>query len=132
MTDTLSEAARAIIAKKTLAHIATVGPNGEPFVTPVWVALDGDELVVNTALGRAKAKHFATDPRVAVSMTDPDNPYVVVAIRGTIVRFSTDGADEEIDALAKKYLGADSYPFRREGEVRVSVRIRTDHIAQQP
>lgn len=132
MTDVLTPAARAVIDKKVLAHIATIGPEGEPQVTPVWVTLDGDDLIINTALGRAKARNIATDPRVAVSMTDPDNPYVVIALRGTVVEFTTHGADDVIDALAKKYLGLDSYPMRREGEVRITARIRTDRIAQQP
>ena len=101
-------------------------------MSPVWVELDGDDIVVNTALGRAKARNLASDPRVAVSLTDPDDPYVLIAVRGTVVSFSTDGADEGIDRLAKKYLGADTYPFRREGEVRVAVRIRPDRISSQP
>jgi PPOX class probable F420-dependent enzyme len=132
VTDLLSPAAREIIAKKVLAHIATIGPDGEPQVTPVWVDLDGDDLIVNTALGRAKARNIATDPRVAISLTDPDNPYVVIALRGTVVEFTTSGADDIIDRLAQKYLGLATYPMRREGEVRITARIRTDRIAQQP
>jgi PPOX class probable F420-dependent enzyme len=132
MSDVLTPAARAIIDKKVLAHVATLGPNGEPQVTPVWIDLDGDDLIINTALGRAKARNLANDERVAVSLTDPDNPYVVIALRGTVVGFTTDGADAVIDQLAKKYLDMDEYPLRREGEVRVTVRIRTDRIAQQP
>ena len=132
MTDTFTPAARAIFAKRTLAHVATLGPEGEPNVTPVWVELDGDDIIINTSLGRAKARNLASDPRVAVSLTDPDDPYVAVAVRGTVVAFTTEGADEVIDRLAKKYLDLDAYPFRREGEVRVTVRIRPDRIAQQP
>jgi PPOX class probable F420-dependent enzyme len=132
MSDVLTDAARAVIEKKVLAHIATIGDGGEPQVTPVWVTLDGDDLIINTALGRAKARNIANDARVAISMTDPDNPYVVIALRGTVTEFTTNGADAVIDALAKKYLGLDTYPMRREGEVRVTARIRTDRIAQQP
>ena len=132
MSDILSDASRAIIAKKVLAHVASLGPEGEPHVTPVWVTLDGGDLIINTALGRAKARNLANDARVAVSLTDPDNAYSVIAVRGSVVGFTTDGADEVIDSLAKKYLDLDTYPFRREGEVRVTVRIRTDRIAQQP
>jgi PPOX class probable F420-dependent enzyme len=132
MSDTFSPATRAIFAKKVLAHVASLGPEGEPYVTPVWVELDGEDIVINTALGRAKARNLATDSRVAVSLTDPDDPYVCVAVRGSVVSFTTDGADEVIDRLAKKYLDADSYPYRREGEVRVTVRIHPDRIAQQP
>ena len=98
----------------------------------MWVELDGDDMVINTALGRAKARNLAADDRVAVSLTDPDDPHVVVAVRGTVVGFTTAGADEVIDRLAKKYLDADTYPFRREGEIRVTVRIRPDRIALQP
>ena len=132
MPDTFSPATRAIFAKKVLAHVASLGPEGEPHVTPVWVELDGDDILINTALGRAKARNLASDSRVAVSLTDPDDPSVCVAVRGTVVQFTTDGADEVIARLARKYTGADSYPFRREGEVRVTVRIRPDRIAQQP
>jgi len=132
LSDILSDASRAIIAKKVLAHVASLGPEGEPHVTPVWVTLDGGDLIINTALGRAKARNLANDARVAVSLTDPDNAYSVIAVRGSVVGFTTDGADEVIDSLAKKYLDLDTYPFRREGEVRVTVRIRTDRIAQQP
>lgn len=132
MPDVLSDAAREVLAKKVLAHVATLGPDGEPHVTPVWVELDGDDIIINTALGRAKARNLASDPRVAVSLTDPDDAYSVIAIRGTVIGFTTAGADEVIDRLAKKYLGLDSYPFRREGEVRVTVRIQTDRISQQP
>jgi PPOX class probable F420-dependent enzyme len=132
MSDTFSPATRAIFAKKVLAHVASLGPDGEPYVTPVWVELDGDDIVINTALGRAKARNLATDSRVAVSLTDLDDPYVCIAVRGSVVAFTTDGADEVIDRLAKKYLDVDSYPYRREGEVRVTVRIHPDRIAQQP
>ena len=132
MTDVLSSASRLIIDKTVLAHVATLGPQGEPHVTPVWIDIDGDDLIINTALGRAKARNLASDERVAVSLTDPDDANTVIAIRGTVIGFTTDGADEVIDRLAAKYLGVDEYPFRREGEIRVTVRIRTDRISQQP
>ncbi len=132
MTDTFTDASRALFAKKVLAHVASLDADGAPNVTPVWVELDGEDIVINTALGRAKARNMANDGRVAVSLTDPDDPYSVIAVRGTVVTFTTDGADAVIDRLAKKYLGVDSYPHRREGEVRVTVKIRPDRIAQQP
>jgi PPOX class probable F420-dependent enzyme len=127
-----SGAARAIFDKQVLVHIASLGADGEPHVTPVWVELDGDDVVINTALGRKKARNLASDPRVAFSLTDPDNPYICIAGRGTVIGFTTDGADEGINRLAKKYLGVDEYPYRAEGEVRVSVRIHPDVISVQP
>ncbi len=132
MTDTFTEKSRAIFAKKVLAHVATLGPDGAPYVTPVWCELDGEDIVINTALGRAKARHLASDARVAVSLTDPDNPYDCIAVRGSVVTFTTVGADEVIDRFAKKYMDLDTYPLRREGEVRVTVRIHPDRIAMQP
>jgi PPOX class probable F420-dependent enzyme len=132
LADTFTAATRAIFAKQVLAHVASLGPDGEPNVTPVWVELDGDDIVINTALGRAKARNLASDSRVAVSLTDPDDPRVVVAVRGTVVGFTTVGADEVIDRLAKKYLGVETYPYRREGEIRVTVRIQPDRISRQP
>ena len=132
MADTFTPAARAIFAKKVFAHVATLGPNGEPHVSPVWCELDNNEIVINTALGRAKARNLATDARVAVSLTDPDNDYQTIIVRGTVSAFTTEGADEVIDRFAKKYMGVDTYPLRQEGEVRVTVRIRPDHIASQP
>ena len=132
MTDTFSEKSRAIFDKKVLAHVASLGADGAPYVTPVWCELDGDDIVINTALGRAKARNLASDARVAVSLTDPDNPYDCIAVRGTVATFTTVGADEVIDRFAKKYMGLDTYPLRREGEVRVTVRIHPDRIAMQP
>ena len=132
MPDQFSTATRELFAKKMLVHVASLGADGEPHATPVWCELDGDDVIINTALGRAKARNLANDPRVALSAVDPDNPYSVIAVRGTVVGFTTEGADEVIDRLAKKYLDVDTYPFRREGEIRVTVRIRPDRIAQQP
>jgi PPOX class probable F420-dependent enzyme len=132
MPDTFTPAARELIAKKVLAHVASLDPDGSPNVSPVWVELDGDNLVINTALGRAKARNFASDARVAVSMIDPDDDRRDITLRGTVVGFTTIGADEVVDRLAKKYMGVDSYPFRREGEVRVTVSIQPDRISSQP
>lgn len=132
MPDTFTPEARAIFAKRAFAHVATVDESGQPFVTPVWVELDGDDIVFNTALGRAKARHVANDSRVAVSLTDPDDPTTVIAVRGTVVGFTTKGADETIDRLAKKYLGHDTFQDRAVGDVRVNVTIRPDRIARQP
>jgi PPOX class probable F420-dependent enzyme len=132
MTDTFSPASRAIFDKRVLAHVASLDSDGAPNVTPVWVMLDGDDIVINTALGRAKARNLASDSRVGVSLVDPDDPQVSITVRGTVVTFTTDGADAGIDALAKKYLGVDSYPYRTPGEVRVTVKIRPDRISRQP
>jgi PPOX class probable F420-dependent enzyme len=131
MPDTLSAKARTLIARPVLASLATLNADGSPQITPLWIDLDGDDLLFNTAEGRVKARNLHHDTRVAVSVIDPDDPYNVVAVRGTVVEITTDGADAHIDSLAKKYLNVDTYPMRREGEVRIKVRVRTDHIAMQ-
>lgn len=113
-------------------HLATIGQQGEPHVTPVWTELDGDDIVINTALGRKKARNLANDPRVAISLTDPDEPSVSISARGVVVGFTTQGADEVIDRLALKYTGEDFSANRVEGEIRVTVRIRPDVISEQP
>ena len=131
MADVLSEKARALIARPVLASLATLNPDGSPQITPLWIDLEGDDVVFNTAQGRKKARNLERDARVAVTVIDPDDQYNVVAFQGTVTEVATDGADAHIDALAKKYLGVDTYPMRREGEVRLRVRVRTDRIAMQ-
>jgi PPOX class probable F420-dependent enzyme len=129
MADVLSEKARALISRPVLASLATLNPDGSPQITPLWVGLDGDDVMFNTAQGRKKARNLERDARVAVTVIDPDDQYNVVALQGTVIDVTTNGADADIDALAKKYLGVDTYPMRSEDEVRIRVRVRTDHIA---
>jgi PPOX class probable F420-dependent enzyme len=131
MADLLSAKARELISRPVLASLATLNPDGSPQITPLWIDLDGDDVVINTAKGRIKARNLERDDRVAVSVIDPADQYNVVAFRGTVTDITTEGADAHIDSLAKKYLGVDSYPMRREGEVRIRVTIRTDRIAMQ-
>ena len=132
MAESFSPAARTIFDKRVIAHVASIGPDGSPYVSPVWVELDGNDIVMNTALGRMKARNLASDPRVAVSLTDPDDDEVCVIVMGTVVGFTTKGADEVIDRLAAKYTGSATFLDRKEGQVRVTVTIRPDRIARQP
>ena len=131
MTDVLSPTARALLARPVLASLATTAADGSPQITPLWIDVDGDDLVINTARGRAKERNLARSPQVAICVIDPDDSYNVVAVRGTVTEVTTEGADAHIDALAHKYLGVDSYPMRSEDEVRVKIRIRTDRIVMQ-
>jgi PPOX class probable F420-dependent enzyme len=131
MADTLSPKARQLIERPVLASVATLNPDGTPQITPVWIDIDGENLVFNTAKGRVKARNLEKDSRVAISVIDPEDQYNVVALRGTVTDISTEGADAHIDSLAKKYLNVDSYPMRREGEVRIRVTVRPDRIAMQ-
>ena len=131
MPDTLTNKARALLGRPVLASLATMGKDGSPQITPLWVDVDGNDILVNTARGRVKANNMERNPHVAVSVVDPDDPYNVVAVRGTVVEVTHDGADDHIDFLAKKYLDVDTYPMRQPGEERLKVRIRTDRISMQ-
>ena len=131
MSTQLTQAARTLISRPVIANVATVDQEGKPQLTPVWIDIDGDDLVFNTAKGRAKQSNLIRNPSVAVSVVDPDDPYNVVIVRGT-VEATEDGADAHIDALAKKYLDVDTYPMRRPGEVRIIYRVRADHVVMQP
>ncbi|HTO11867.1 MAG TPA: PPOX class F420-dependent oxidoreductase [Candidatus Binatia bacterium] len=115
-------------SKKAFAHIATVGADGGPQVTPVWIDFDGRHIRFNTARGRVKDKNLQRNPRVAISIQDPENPYRYVQIRGRVTEMTEQGADAHIDALAKKYLGKDTYPGRKAGEVRVTVKVAPETI----
>ncbi len=119
---------RDIFDKKAFAHLATVGPGGAPQVTPVWVDFDGTHVRINTARGRVKDRNLQRNPRVSLSAQDPDNPYRYVQVQGRVVEMTEQGADAHIDALARKYLGQDRYPFRAPGEVRVLVKIRPERV----
>ena len=98
MADVLSEKARALITRPLLASLATLNPDGSPQITPLWIDLDGDDVVFNTAQGRKKARNLERDARVAVTVIDPDDQYNVVAFQGTVSDVTTEGADAHIDA----------------------------------
>ncbi|MDA8057540.1 MAG: PPOX class F420-dependent oxidoreductase [Actinomycetota bacterium] len=131
MTTSLTAKARALIERPVIANVATVDPDGKPQLTPVWIDLEGDNLVFNTAKGRAKEVNLARNPVVAVSVVDPDDPYNVVVVRGTVTG-TEEGADAHIDALAHKYLGVDTYPMRQPGEVRIKYTVHADRVVAQP
>jgi PPOX class probable F420-dependent enzyme len=113
-------------AKKAFAHIATVMPDGSPQVTPVWFDYTDGNVRINTARGRVKDRNMTANARVALSILDPDNPYRYVQIRGRVVKVTEQGADRHIDSLAKKYMGADKYPFHQAGVTRVIYEIKPE------
>jgi PPOX class probable F420-dependent enzyme len=117
-----------ILTKPAFANLATLNADGSPQVTPVWVDFDGTNLIINTARGRVKAKNLAREPRVALSIADPQNPYRYLGIQGRVVEMTENGADAHIDKMAKKYLGKETYPYRGPGEVRVIVKIAPDKV----
>ncbi|HZA55890.1 MAG TPA: PPOX class F420-dependent oxidoreductase [Candidatus Udaeobacter sp.] len=129
MAATIPEQFKDLFQKKAFANLATLMPDGRPQVTPVWCDLEGSNIRINTAKGRVKDKNMRRNKNVALSIFDPDNPYRHLAVQGEVVEITEQGADAHIDALAKKYLGKDKYPFRQPGEVRVMYKIRPDHVS---
>ena len=116
-----------LFQKKAFAHLATLMPDRAPQVTPVWCEFDGRYVLINTAVGRQKDRNLARDGRVALSLTDPDNPYRYIEVRGRVAERSTTGAEAHINHLSQKYLGT-KYPYAQPGEAHVMYRILPEHV----
>ncbi|OLC36074.1 MAG: hypothetical protein AUH81_08760 [Candidatus Rokubacteria bacterium 13_1_40CM_4_69_5] len=127
MVMALPQSVKKILQDKTYGHIVTRNADGTPQVTMVWMDVEGDEVLFNTAEGRLKPKNLRRDPRVIVSVQDRNDPQSHMVLHGK-ASVTEAGADQHIDKLAKRFLGADKYPFRRPGEKRLIVRIKVDRI----
>jgi len=117
---------RDLLENKALAYLSCHLKDGSILVNPVWCLAEGDTIVVNSAEGRLKDRAMRRNPQVTVCIGDPANPFRYLEVRGRVQEITTDGADAMIDRLAQKYLGVDTYPNRRAGEVRVTYRIVPD------
>lgn len=127
MANKIPDQFRDLFEKKAFAHLATLMKDGTPQVTPVWCDYDGTYIRINSAKGRIKDKNMRRNRKVAFSITDPDNAYRFIAVRGEVVEI-TDNTDDHINALAKKYINQDKYPYKQLNEVRVTYKIRPDHV----
>lgn len=123
----LSEAAAKLFSDKNYGQLATIRADGTPHVSVVWVDTDGENVLVNTAKGRAKHRHVARDGRATLHVANNENPYEYVSVTGRATLVD-EGADAHIDKLAAKYLGAETYPYRTPTEERVIVRVQPDHV----
>ena len=126
-TRSLNAQERRFLENPFPGEVTTLRPDGSPHTTVVWVDVDEEGAMFNTAVGRAKERHLRNDPRVSLMVVDPDDQYRWVSLNGT-AELTIEGADEQIDRLAKKYLGKDEYPSRAPGEQRVKVRIRAERV----
>ncbi|HTZ85291.1 MAG TPA: PPOX class F420-dependent oxidoreductase [Solirubrobacteraceae bacterium] len=131
MSATLEGAAADLLKGKNFANVATLRADGSVQVSPVWVDVQDGKAVVNSAEGRAWPRNLERDPRVTLTVQNTENPYEYVEVRGKVAERTHDGADDHIDALAKKYMGLDSYPLRQPGEQRVIIRVEPDHVYYQ-
>jgi len=123
----LNETQQQFLENPYVGVVTTLRKDGSPHSTVVWVDVEDGVPSFNTALGRKKPANLEQDPRAALLVIDPQDAYKWIAVDGT-VELTTDGADPQIDKLAKKYLGKDEYPFRQEGEQRVKVRIQPERV----
>ncbi len=123
MSASFPENYKDLFQKKAFGSLTTLMPDGSPQTSPVWVDYQNGDIWVNSAVGRQKDKNIRRDPRVAVAIIDPDNPYRYVEVRVRVHEITDDGAAAHIDKMAKKYLGQDKYPFAQPGEKRVLYKI---------
>jgi PPOX class probable F420-dependent enzyme len=118
-----------IFTKRAFAHVATLGKNGEPQSSPVWVDWDGECVRFSLTTTRQKYRNLKRDARIAVSATDPDNTYRYLEVRGSVERIEDDEGDAFINSMAKKYLDKDVYPWPQPGDHRVVVYVRPEHTS---
>ena len=123
----LPQSVKTLLQDKAYGHVVTYNDKGTAQLTMVWMDVDGDDVVFNTSEGRRKSQNLRRDPRIVVSVQDRNDPQAHAVFYGK-ARVTDAGADEHIDKLAKRFLGADKYPFRQPGEKRLIVRISVDRI----
>ena len=117
-----------LLESTALAHVATIGPDGEPQVNPVWFGWDGTHLLFSQTTTRQKVRNLQRDPRIALSIVDPDNQYRYLEVRGTVVEFRPDPDFAFINRMSAKYTGNDVYQGSKPGqEERVVVVVRPVH-----
>jgi len=120
-----------MLNKVAFWHVSTIGPDGDPQTTPVWAGGDGDgNMRFSLTRGRQKFRNLQANPAIALSATDPDNPYRYLEIRGTITAVEDDADHSFINSMAKKYMGVDEYPFHQPGDERVVMVVTPEHTTQ--
>ncbi|GAA3743154.1 hypothetical protein HDA32_003185 [Spinactinospora alkalitolerans] len=127
----LPEDRAGILTKRAFAHIATIGPDGEPHSSPVWIDWDGEFVKFSQTTSRQKYLNLLRDARIALSVHDPDDPHRYLEIRGRVDHFDDDTDNAFINRLARKYLDEDVYPWTEPGEERVVVFVLPERTTQQ-
>ena len=121
-----------LFSTKNLVFVATIMKDGSPQLSPVWANYEDDHILINTAEGRIKHKNILRDPRVAVSVVSRDNPLDMTTIRGAVTELIPDYDYTHADRLTKQYMGRDHYPFKRDDEKRVILKIKPDKVFVLP
>ena len=117
-----------LLEKKGFAHLATVGTDGQLHTSPVWYDWDGEYVLVSHTKERQKYRNVVKDPRVALSILDPENPYRYLEIRGVVEEIVDDPEKTLIHKLAKKYQDLDAYPYDGPGDNRVIFKIKPERV----
>lgn len=128
MGQPLEQKTKDLIAEANFATVSTLRADGTVQGVVVWVDSDEDNLVLNTAEGRAWRKNLSRDPRITITIPNAQNPYEFVSVTGRVVEEDHETADGHIDAMALKYMGKETYPFRTPEEVRVKLTIEADRV----
>ena len=121
-----------LFSAKNLVFIATLMKDGSPQLSPVWANYESGYILVNTAEGRIKHKNILRDPRVAVSVTSNENPLDMTTIRGTVVAIIPDIKYHHADKLTQQYMGRNHYPFKRDNEKRIILKIKPHKVFVLP
>jgi PPOX class probable F420-dependent enzyme len=121
-----------LFSEKNLVFIATIMKDGSPQLSPVWANYEDEFILVNTAEGRIKHKNILRDPRVAVSVVSNDNPLDMTTIRGIVVEIISDSEYCHADKLTEQYMGCKHYPFKRDNEKRIILKIKPHKVFVLP
>ena len=131
MAATIEGRSEELLKAPNFCNVSTFRRDGTIHGVPVWVDVQDGRPTLNSAEGRAWPRNLERDPRVTLTVPNWENPYEYVEIRGHVAERTHAGADEHIDALAKKYLGQDKYPLRQPGEQRVIIRVQPEYVRIQ-
>ncbi len=121
----------ALLRQPSPCYVTTIMADGSPQVTQTWVDTDGEHVVINTVEGYLKLRNIARDPRVAVAIADPANPFRYIQVRGRVVNTTAEGGVEHIEKLAQKYTGQPYQWYGGHQQVRVIVTIAAEKISGQ-
>jgi PPOX class probable F420-dependent enzyme len=133
MAARLPDEVKALLDAPNFWHLATINPDGSPQSTVMWVHRRDGRLMFNTAHGRVKPRNLTHDPRVCLSLSDPEHPYSNVSIQGRVVEtVEGDQALADIDSLATKYMGVETYPFLQPGEQRITYFVEPRRVWYRP
>jgi PPOX class probable F420-dependent enzyme len=117
-----------LMRKPSPCFLTTLMPDGSPQTTETWVDTDGEHVIINTVQTHLKMRNIERDPRVSVAVCDASKPASYYAIRGRVVKFTTEGGVEHIEALSMRYTGQPYAWYGGKNQVRVILTIRADTI----